>query len=160
MTPIKMRRDLVLMGTFAAIAGIGLAAALTAALGVRSSGPPAPLKVASVPPATTAAKTTVVAPKHTVAHKAAPHRKRHTQRRHRAHRRRAPRVAPAPAPTRVVAQAPAPTQVQQAPVQRQTQPVSRPVTPVSKPAPAPRPSRPVSTPKPKHTPGVAFDDSG
>jgi hypothetical protein len=154
MAGLKMRRDLVLMGTFAAIAGVGLAAVLTAALGVRSSGPPAPLKVVSVPPATTAAKTTIVARKPKVVQKRA--HKRHKPKQHRVHRRHVRKVAPAPAPTQVVAQAPAPTPVQ-APVQRQTQPVSRP-------APAPRPSRPVSTPKPKPSgggsSGVAFDDSG
>jgi hypothetical protein len=151
---IKMRRDLVLMGTFAAIVGIGLAAAMTAALGVRSSGPPAPLKVATVAPATTAVKAPIAVAKPKVAHKVV-HKQAH-KRRHRVHRRHVRKVAPAPAPTRVVAQAPAPTRVQ-APVQRQT-------APVSTPAPAPRPARPVSSPKPKHSgggkPGVAFDDSG
>lgn len=153
MAGLSVRRDLVLMGTFAAIAGIGLAAALTAALGVRSSGPPAPLKAAAAPAVTATIAEAPVASKTKIVHRRA-HKPRH--RRHRRHIRQA---APAP-PPQVVAQAPVRTRVQ-APVQ-QPQPVSAPA-----PAPAPRP-QPLSRPKPKPTgggsgggtPGVSFDDSG
>jgi hypothetical protein len=146
MAGLSMRRDLVLMGTFAAIAGIGLAAALTAALGVRSSGPPAPLKAAAVaPPATATVAETPVASKAKVVH----------EKRHRSHRRNLRKAAPAaPSRTPVVAQAPVRIQ---APVREQPQTVSAP-------APAPRPAQPLSRPKTNGsgggTPGVSFDDSG
>jgi hypothetical protein len=139
-----MRRDRIMECTIATVAGIGLAAGLTASLGVRSAGPPTPLKTE----ASTVAGKPVIAPaevprKHAV-------RKR-TARKHHRRARRAHAPAPPPSPPRVVAQAPSVVTPSPAPARPiRIQPVS---APAPKPAPKPAPSRP----KPS---GVSFDDSG
>ena len=152
-----MRRDLVMMGTIAAVVGVGLAAGLTAALGVRSSGTPAPLRTAASPAqGTPAVSVRVDRPPAQVA------RKRDKPRRRKPRRVATP--APAPSPPPVVAQAapepaPAPAPVEPQP----TQQVSTPA-----PQPAPPPPKPLSRPKPTNSgggggggsPGVSFDDSG
>jgi hypothetical protein len=148
-----MRKDLVLMGTIAAIAGIGLAAVLTASLGVRSSGPPAPLRSAA--PAKAAEPPLIAASE---APKTAP--RKHVRKRV---KRRIRHVRPtAPAPQPAIAQTAPVTRPAPAPVRPQrTQPVSAPApapAPVSKPAPAP--VKQPSSPKRTGSPGVSFDDSG
>jgi hypothetical protein len=147
-----MRRDRIMECTIATIAGIGLAAGLTASLGVRSSGPPTPLKAEK-----SAAKPVIAAAE--VPRKQAA-RKRPARKHHRRHHRRAQAHAPAPpsSPPRIVAQAPSvvtPSPARARPIR--IQPVSAPAPkPVPKPAPKPAPAKP-SPPKPS---GVSFDDSG
>ena len=148
-----MRRDRVMECTIAAIAGIGLAAVLTASLGVRSSGDPTPLRseVATaakpvVMPAEETSKPAKAARKHAA-------RKRHVRRHHRL--RVQVRTAAAPAPSPVVAQtAPVTTETQAPSTPIRTQAVTP--TPAPKPAPVKTPSRP----KPSVGGGVSFDDSG
>jgi hypothetical protein len=150
-----MRRDLVMMATVAAVVGVGLAAGLTAALGVRSAGPPAPLRTAAAPAKSGPAQV----------FSARIDRGRPVQAARKPQRRKPPpvqRPAPAPSPPPVVAQAP-PVSPQPAPAQPQpTQQVASPA-----PAPAPPPPKPLSRPKPTSSggggggsPGVSFDDSG
>src|SRR5215217_460379 len=101
-----MRRELVTMGAIAAVAGIGLAALLTAALGTRSSGPPAPLKTTSIKPAVAPAKTKTT--RAAIATKPAHAKPRHERRPR--HVRRPP--TPSPAPVIAEAETPATTQTQ------------------------------------------------
>ena len=148
-----MRRyELVWMGSIAAVAGIGLAALLTASFGARSSGAPAALRPS--PPATAAATGPALVERAPVrAHVARIHvvRKRHRHARHpvvSAHRARpiaAPAPAKSPVPTRTTADF------------RPTQTVDS-----ATPAPAPKPVKRVSQPAPKHSAptGFSFDDSG
>jgi outer membrane biosynthesis protein TonB len=145
-----MRRDRILEFTIVTIAGIGLAAILTAALGVRSSGPPTPLRAE----VSTAAQHPVIAAAEV------PRKQRVVKRAVRRHHRRHVHVstpAPAPpAPAPVVAQAPpvpAPSPAPAPPVR---------VEPVSAPAPAPAPKPPPPKPRPKRTgaKGISFDHSG
>jgi hypothetical protein len=156
-----MRRDRVMECTIAAIAGVGLAAVLIAALGVRSAGESTPLRSQQV--ATAADPATLPAAETSEAAKKARAARKHAQRKRHAgghHRRRAPiKTAPAPRP-RLVAET--------APVTTESQPPSTPIRTQSvTPAPAPKPA-PVRTPSPpKRTGsggggggGVSFDDSG
>jgi hypothetical protein len=143
-----MRRDRIIEFTIVTIAGIGLAAILTAALGVRSSGPPTPLRAE----VSTAAQHPVIAAAEV------PRKQRVVKRAVRRHHRRHVHVsAPAPAPPApVVAQAPpvpTPSPASPSPVR---------VEPVSAPAPAPAPKPPPPKPRPKRTgaKGISFDDSG
>jgi hypothetical protein len=141
-----MRRDRIMECTIATVVGIGLAAGLTASLGVRSAGAPTPLEAE----VSTPAKKPVISPsevprKHTVRKRAA-----------RTHHRRARAHAPAPPP--VVANAPpAATPRPARPRPIRIQPVSAPA-----PAPAPKPAPPKlpSRPKPSGSKGISFDDSG
>ena len=149
---MKQRRDRVMECTIAAIAGIGIAAILTASLGVRSSGPSTRLKseaATAANPSTVAdvrpSKAKRVAPKHPV-------RKHHVRRHHgrRTHAVSAPAAPRASAP--IVAQA---TPVRSQPA-RSTPIHTETIAP--QPAPAPRPA-PAPKPAPKPS-GVSFDDSG
>jgi hypothetical protein len=152
-----MRRDLVMMATIAAVVGVGLAAGLTAALGVRSSGPPAPLRSVAQPPGNTAATPVAARADRKPAHAA---RKRVDKPPRRRHERLVRRPAPAPSPAPVVAQA-APVSTPPAPAPAPVQ--SQPSQPVSAPAPrpAPPPPKPLSRPKSGGGgAGVSFDDSG
>jgi hypothetical protein len=144
-----MRRDLIVMGSIAAIAGIALAALLTASFGARSSGPPATLRPTPAAAPAVSARTEAAQPAAVRRH---PLRTRHRQR----HRREHPAVKPAhSAPSLTVAQHPATPQ---------SQPViqSEPTQTVSSPAPAPAPVKPLSRPAPKRSSpsGASFDDSG
>jgi hypothetical protein len=151
------RRDRVMECTIAAIAGIGIAAILTASLGVRSSKDSTPLKSE----AATAAKQSTVADVRPskAARPADPARKRQV---HRHHRRRTHVIsAPAPPPAPVVAEA--------APVKSHAPAHSAPIRTVSvaprpapapAPAPKPAPTKPPSRPKSSGGGGVSFDDSG
>jgi hypothetical protein len=143
---LVIRRDVIAMGSIAAIAGIALAALLTLAFGARSSGPPADLKLPGAPAAGTAE------PHSTAAIRRKAERKRHKPRRH---------AAAAPAP-----QAAPPPRVADTPTPATTEPRTTTQTQtVASPAPAPQPVRPLSRPKPSKPAGgsqdgVSFDDSG
>jgi hypothetical protein len=145
-----MRRDLVVMGTLAAIAGIALAALLTASFGASSSGPPATLK-----PAVKALKPEAPSlAKATAARKAA-----RAQRRRRVHRaRQSTPAAPVQTGASVAQTQPSTT----TPTQQQT--TTQPQQQVTTPAPNPQPVRPLSRPtQPKRGSsdgGGTFDDSG
>jgi hypothetical protein len=146
-----MRRDLVVMGGLAAIAGIALAAMLTASFGARSSGPPALLKPAAEALPAKAADP----PKAAVSRKPRPHsRPRHRQAQH------AP-VLPAQGTTSL-ADAQQPPTIK--PAVQQPRPATQPKQQVTTPAPAPQPVRPLSRPaRPKKGgsgSGATFDDSG
>jgi len=151
------RRDRVMECTIAAIAGIGIAAILTASLGIRSSGESTPLKSEA---ATVANQSTIADVRPGKAKQAAPRhpvRKRHV----RSHHRRRTHVVTAPA-----APARAPVVAQAAPVVTHTPVRSTPTpyvaprpAPVSKPAPAPKPAPAKAPSRPKPS-GVSFDDSG
>jgi hypothetical protein len=160
---LVMRRDLALIGTIAAIAGVFVAAGLTASLGVRSSGPPAPLRSAAGAPGARPVQTPVIA--------ASEVPNQRIQKRVKSHRR--PVLAAAPvAPQPVVADTTTPAQGSAHVTPEHTQQTPPPApAPAPKPAPAPAPA-PVKAPakapsKPKPTnsggsrsPGVSFDDSG
>jgi hypothetical protein len=141
-----MRRDLIVMGSIAAIAGIALAALLTASFGARSSGLPATLRPAPAAAPAVSVRTDAAKPAALRRH---PSRKLH---RHR-HRRKHP--AGKPALSVAVAQRPATPQ---------SRPViqSEPRQTVASPAPTPEPVRPLSRPTPKRSSpvGTSFDDSG
>jgi FtsZ-interacting cell division protein ZipA len=141
-----MRRDLLVMSTIAAVAGIGLAALLTASFGSHSAGSPAALKpvvknVADAPTPRSAAKT----------------RRLHRRHAHRRHANPSPRIAPpAPAPATTVAEAPYQSTTQSQQAIQDSQPV---YTPPPQPAPVVKQlSRPT---RPKNSGGGGtFDDSG
>jgi hypothetical protein len=146
------RRDRVMECTIAAIAGIGIAAILTASLGVRSSGNSTPHKpevATATSPSTVAdvrpSKAARPASKHPV-------RKRHVRRHH-----RRTHVVTAPAAPVVAQAAPVETRapIHAAPIRTQS------VAPPPAPAPAPQPApKAPSRPKPSGGGGVSFDDSG
>jgi FtsZ-interacting cell division protein ZipA len=139
------------MGTLAAIAGIALAALLTASFGARSSGPPANLKPAVEASTTKAADPPKAAAKNTL--------RPHDRRRHRKPRQHPP-ASPAQGPTSL-ADAQQPPTIKQA-VQRPQQ-TTQPQQNLTTPAPAPQPVRPLSRPtRPKKVSsgGGTFDDSG
>lgn len=139
------------MGTLAAIAGIALAAMLTASFGARSSGPPADLKPAAV--ASTTPTTKAADPPKAAAKSSSRPRKR---RRH--HQRQ--QSPPAQGATSL-ADAQRPPTIKQA-VQRPQQTTS-PQQHLITSAPAPQPVRTLSRPtRPKKVSsgGGTFDDSG
>jgi hypothetical protein len=143
-----MRRDVVAMGSIAAIAGIALAALLTVAFGARSSGPPAALKPTSVPAA-------VAAETHAPAKVLRRQADRPRRRVNRRHIPAAAASAQSTGPSRAAATPPATAQ---------TQTTTQPQT-VAAPAPTPAPVRPLSRPKPSKPAGGSpgggsFDDSG
>lgn len=146
-----MRRDRIMECTIATVAGIGLAAGLTASLGVRSSGPPEPLR----------AEASAAAEKPVIASSEVPRARTVRKRAARPHRRRAHAPAPAPPPP-----SRAPVVAQTAPVVRPTPAPARPIriqpvsAPAPRPAPKPAPARPPSSPKPTGPKGISFDDSG
>lgn len=146
-----MRRyELFWMGSIAAIAGIGVAALLTASFGARSSGDPASLRPAPV--ATAVATESAAAKRVPVRIHAAP---KHTVHRH---HRKVSRQAPSAKPAGSV---PTSTHVESAPPTQRVSD-SQPTPTVASPAPAPTVVKRVSTPAPKHSSssGASFDDSG
>ena len=156
-----MRRDLIVMGTIAAVVGLALALLLTASFGARSSGPPAALKRADGTPSAAVAE---VAAKHeaaTLARRRAERRK--LRRQHR--RARARRAASRPAVPVVAQSRPATTTQSESGFSpqesRQTQTVT---SPSPSPSPKPQPVQRQSHPKPAGSggggPGGSFDDSG